>query len=93
MSELLAVGIFLGAYLLIATERSHRVFAALGGAGLMLALGLTDADAAFFAHRTGVDWNVIFLLLAMMVIVGVLRPTVTTSASGSSRSTVSWWPR
>ncbi len=75
MSEVLAVAIFLGAYALIATEKISRVAAALGGAGLMLATGLTDADAAFFAHHTGIDWNVIFLLLGMMVIVGILRPT------------------
>nr|WP_245541751.1 SLC13 family permease [Sporichthya polymorpha] len=75
MSEILAVAIFLGAYALIATEKISRVATALGGAGLMLATGLTDADAAFFAHHTGIDWNVIFLLLGMMVIVGILRPT------------------
>ena len=31
--------------------------------------------AAFFSERTGIDWNVIFLLLGMMVIVGVLKET------------------
>ena len=75
MSELVAVGVFVAAYVLIATERIHRVAAALGGAGVMLALGYTDADAAFFGHTTGIDWNVIFLLLGMMVIVGIMRPT------------------
>jgi Na+/H+ antiporter NhaD/arsenite permease-like protein len=75
VSELAAVVIFVGAYALIATERVHRVAAALGGAGLMLAVGLTDADAAFFAHDSGVDWHVIFLLVGMMVIVGIMRPT------------------
>ena len=41
----------------------------------MLALGITDAHTAFFAEDTGVDWNVIFLLLGMMVIVSVMRDT------------------
>jgi Na+/H+ antiporter NhaD/arsenite permease-like protein len=75
VSELLAVAIFLGAYALIATEKVHRVAAALGGAGLMLATGLTDAEAAFYSHRTGIDWDVIFLLLGMMIIVGVIKQT------------------
>lgn len=75
MSTVLAVIIFVGAYALIATERIHRVAAALGGAALMLALHGTHADAAFFSKESGVDWNVIFLLLGMMVIVGVLRAT------------------
>jgi Na+/H+ antiporter NhaD/arsenite permease-like protein len=68
--------IFLGAYVLIATERwATRTAAALGGAALVLALGISDAHAAFFAEETGVDWNVIFLLLGMMVIVSVMRET------------------
>lgn len=71
----LSVAVFLGAYALIATERVHRVAAALGGAGIMLLIHASDAGAAFFSAETGVDWNVIFLLLGMMVIVGVLRQT------------------
>jgi Na+/H+ antiporter NhaD/arsenite permease-like protein len=70
-----AVVVFTFAYMLIATERIHRVAAALGGAGVMLALGITNAETAFFSRQSGVDWNVIFLLLGMMVIVGVLRQT------------------
>jgi Na+/H+ antiporter NhaD/arsenite permease-like protein len=70
-----AIGVFTVAYVLIATERIHRVTAALGGAGVMLALGITDAQTAFFSTESGIDWNVVFLLLGMMVIVGVLRQT------------------
>ncbi len=66
---------FVTAYVLIATERIHRVAAALGGAAAMVLLGVVDAQVAFFSEETGVDWNVIFLLLGMMVIVGVLRRT------------------
>jgi Na+/H+ antiporter NhaD/arsenite permease-like protein len=66
--------IFLGAYLVIALERPvSRMAAALCGGALVLALGISDAQAAFFSENTGVDWNVVFLLLGMMVIVGVLR--------------------
>ncbi|GAA1287466.1 membrane protein [Planotetraspora silvatica] len=71
----LSVAVFLGAYALIATEKIHRVAAALGGAGIMLLIHASDAGAAFFSKETGVDWNVIFLLLGMMVIVGVLKQT------------------
>ncbi len=66
---------FVAAYVLIATERIHRVAAALGGAAVMVLLGVVDARVAFFSEETGVDWNVIFLLLGMMIIVGVLRRT------------------
>jgi Na+/H+ antiporter NhaD/arsenite permease-like protein len=71
----LAIVIFLGAYVLLATEKVHRTKVALFGAGLMLLLGITDAEHAFFSEETGIEWNVIFLLLGMMIIVSVLRRT------------------
>ncbi|QFY13185.1 hypothetical protein GBF35_47390 [Nonomuraea phyllanthi] len=71
----LALAVFLLAYTLIATEKVHRVAAALGGAGIMLLIHATDAGSAFFDEHSGIDWNVIFLLLGMMVIVGVLKQT------------------
>ncbi|MGH3683048.1 MAG: ArsB/NhaD family transporter, partial [Natronosporangium sp.] len=70
-----AVVVFAAAYALIATERVHRVAAALGGAVVMLVIGATDAEHAFFSEEAGIDWHVIFLLLGMMLIVAVLRRT------------------
>jgi Na+/H+ antiporter NhaD/arsenite permease-like protein len=75
MALWLAVAVFAGAYVLIATERIHRVAAALGGAGIVVAAGILDAHALFYDEATAIDWNVIFLLFGMMVIVGVLRHT------------------
>jgi len=71
----LAVAVFVGAYALIATEKTHRVAAALGGAVLMLLIGAIDAEHAFFSEHSGIDWNVVFLLLGMMLIVSVLKRT------------------
>jgi Na+/H+ antiporter NhaD/arsenite permease-like protein len=70
-----SVAVFTVAYVLIATERIHRVAAALGGAVLMLLIGATDAEHAFFSEQAGIDWNVVFLLLGMMLIVAVLQRT------------------
>ena len=70
-----AVAVFAVAYVLIATEKVHRVAAALGGAVVMLLIGATDAEHAFFSEDAGIDWNVIFLLLGMMLIVAVLKRT------------------
>lgn len=75
LTQVLSVLVFVGAYVLIATERVHRVAAALGGAALMLALGLTDGETAFHSVDAGIDWNVVFLLLGMMIIVGVIKQT------------------
>jgi Na+/H+ antiporter NhaD/arsenite permease-like protein len=71
----LAIAIFATAYALIATEKIHRVAAALGGAVCMLLVGATDAEHAFFSETAGIDWNVVFLLLGMMLIVAVLKRT------------------
>ncbi|KOU63279.1 membrane protein [Streptomyces sp. MMG1533] len=60
---------------MIISEKIHRVAVALGGAGLMLAIGATDDTSAFYSEHAGIDWNVIFLLLGMMMIVGVLKRT------------------
>ncbi|WP_327668076.1 MULTISPECIES: ArsB/NhaD family transporter [unclassified Streptomyces] len=71
----LAIAVFAVVYVLIATEWVHRVAAALGGAVAMLLIRATDAEHAFFSAHAGIDWNVIFLLLGMMLIVAVLKRT------------------
>ena len=68
----LALTIFVVAFVLIATERVHRVAGAVA-AGLMAVLGLVPGSKIFFSEHAGIDWNVIFLLLGMMIIVGVLQ--------------------
>ncbi|MCQ0009993.1 ArsB/NhaD family transporter [Actinomadura madurae] len=75
MQATAAIIIFVCAYVMIASEKVHRTAVALGGAGLMLLLHVTDAEDAFFSPESGIDWNVVFLLLGMMVIVSVLRRT------------------
>lgn len=68
-----AIGVFVAAYVLIATEKMSRVTVTLTGAALMVLIGATDGDAILFSRDTGVDWNVIFLLLGMMMVVGIAR--------------------
>ncbi|QWF84156.1 SLC13 family permease [Amycolatopsis sp. CA-230715] len=75
MSAAIAITVFVIAYVFIATEKVPKMVAALAGAGVVLATGVVEADDAFYSHDTGIDWDVIFLLLGMMIIVGVLRRT------------------
>ncbi|MBJ7356514.1 ArsB/NhaD family transporter [Nocardioides sp.] len=75
MDAVLAVTVFVGAYAFLVADRVHRTKVALVGAGLVLLLHISDAEAAFFDEESGVEWNVVFLLLGMMVIVSVLRQT------------------
>lgn len=70
-----ATFIFLAAYGLIASEKVNRVAVVCAGAAVMVLIGATDASSAFYSHETGIDWNVIFLLLGMMIIVGVIHKT------------------
>jgi Na+/H+ antiporter NhaD/arsenite permease-like protein len=75
MGAVVAVAIFLGAYALIATDKVDRTAVALAAAGLMLAFRLLTGEDAFHSERLGIEWEVIFLLLGMMLIVAVLQQT------------------
>ena len=75
MSAVVAVVVFLAAYVLIATERVPKTVVALVGAGIVVALGVSTSEDIFYSAETGIDWDVIFLLLGMMIIVGILRRT------------------
>ncbi|HEY5979627.1 MAG TPA: ArsB/NhaD family transporter [Microlunatus sp.] len=71
----LALGVFATAYIVIVTERFSRTAVALLGAAAMVVIGSVRGHDIFFSEDTGIDWNVIFLLFGMMVIVGILRQT------------------
>lgn len=66
-----SAAIFVGTYVLIASERVHRTLAALLGAVAILLVHLLSQEEAFHA----VDFNVIFLLMSMMIVVGILKKT------------------
>ena len=70
-----ATVIFLLAYAVIVSEKIHKTIIALFGAGLMLVLKILEQHEAFHVEEFGVDWNVIFLLISMMVIINLMRPT------------------
>ena len=75
LGPLLALTIFVVAFWFIATERADKVKTVLVAAGLMTLLGLVPGARVFYSEHEGIDWNVIFLLLGMMVIVGVIKQT------------------
>lgn len=70
-----AVVVFVVAYALIASDRVNKTLVALTGAGVVVVLGVVESADAFYSQETGIDWDVIFLLFGMMIIVGVLRQT------------------
>ena len=74
-SLMLALLIFVLCYVLIMTERLHKTIVALFGAAVMIGLGVVSQEEAFYSHEFGVDYNVVFLLIGMMVIINIVRET------------------
>jgi Na+/H+ antiporter NhaD/arsenite permease-like protein len=70
-----AVAVFVIAYAFIAADRVNKTVVALTGAAAVVILPVISSDDIFYSRKTGIDWDVIFLLLGMMIIVSVLRQT------------------
>ncbi len=66
---------FVVCYVLITTDRFNKTKVALAGAILMFFLPLISSEDVFYSRDTGVNWDVLFLLLGMMIIVSVVRQT------------------
>jgi len=75
LAPVAAILIFVVAFVLLATEKVHRVAVVLGAAAVMTVLGLVPGEEVFYSRHAGIDWDVIFLLLGMMIIVGVVKQT------------------
>jgi Na+/H+ antiporter NhaD/arsenite permease-like protein len=70
-----AIAVFVVAYAFIISERFNQTKVALVGAGLMVCLPVIDSPDVFYSQDSGIDWDVIFLMLGMMMIVSILRQT------------------
>lgn len=69
---IIAIAIFVGCYFFIATEKINKIVVALAGAVIYIAFGFIPQDLAFSHY---IDWNVIFLLIGMMIMVGIIKST------------------
>ncbi len=70
-----ATAIFILVYGLIVTEKIHKTILAIVGAATMIILRIVTQEDAFHNIELGVDWNVIFLLISMMIIINIMKPT------------------
>jgi len=68
---IIGTAIFLVVYFCIVSGKIHRTVAAVLGGMLMILLKIVPQDKAFLY----VDWNVVFLLVGMMIIVAVIGKT------------------
>ena len=71
----MATAIFILAYALIISEKVHKTILAIFGSALMIVLGIVTQEDAFHSMELGIDWNVIFLLVSMMIIINIMKPT------------------
>lgn len=67
-----AVVIFLVIYAFIITEKVNRAVIALVGGLLMVIFGMVDLKTAYEHH---IEWETIFLLIGMMILVGITNKT------------------
>jgi Na+/H+ antiporter NhaD/arsenite permease-like protein len=66
-----ALAIFVATYLLFLNDKLNRTVVVLAGAALFLVLHIVDQEKAFLA----IDWNVIFFIIFMMLIIGITKTT------------------
>jgi len=71
----IATAIFILAYAVIVTDKIHKTIIALFGAALVLGLKILEQHEAFNSQEFGIDYNVIFLLISMMIIINIIRET------------------
>ena len=69
--SIIALTIFFLAFIMISTEIISKTITALLGAGIYIIFGFIGQNDAV-RH---IDWNVIFLLIGMMIIVGITKRT------------------
>lgn len=68
---IIALAIFFIVYVIMTTEIFNKTVAVLLGGSLFIILGIVSQEKAF----EEIDWNVIFLLIGMMIIVGITKRT------------------
>lgn len=68
----LATAIFATAYCVIISEKVHKTKVALLGAALMIGLPILTQHDAFHTEKFGIDYNVVFLLISMMMLVHIM---------------------
>ncbi len=68
---LLALAIFGVTYILIITEWINKMLAAMMGGFAIILTGIVSQDVALHS----IDWNVIFFLIGMMLVISVMRQT------------------
>ncbi len=70
-----AAVIFVLTFVAIVSEKVHKTKVALFAAALMIALPIVSQEEAFHSSEFGIDYNVVFLLISMMILVNIISRT------------------
>ncbi len=70
-----ATTIFTLSYIAIISDKIHKTKVVIVGASLMLVCNVLTQHEAFYEEALGIDYNVIFLLIGMMIIVNIFSKT------------------
>ena len=70
-----ATALFFVALAIIVSEKIHKTIVAVFAASLMIIFKILHQHEAFHVEELGVDWNDVFLLINMMIIINLMRPT------------------
>lgn len=65
----------MGSFAIIATDKVHKTIVALTAAAVLMLLGIVEQQESFFLQDLGIDFNVIFLLIGMMIVVNIAMKT------------------
>lgn len=71
----IATSVFFISYAVIISEKVHKTKVALFGAAVILITKVLLQHEALYDLDLGVDWNVIFLLISMMIIINIMMKT------------------
>ncbi|HOV14288.1 MAG TPA: ArsB/NhaD family transporter [Spirochaetota bacterium] len=69
--QIIGLIVFVAVYICLSTDIINKTIISLLGGALFVLMGVLDQEKAFHI----IDWNVIFLLMSMMVIVGIIKKT------------------
>jgi len=70
-----SVIVFLGCCVMIAIEKINKILIVLGGTVFFLLCGIIENYGKESPFRTYIDWNVIFLFIGVMLMLGVIKRT------------------
>jgi len=72
---IISLVVFLGCCIVIATEKINKLMVVLAGAVFFMITRIVPNNSEFSPFKAFIDWNVIFLFIGIMLMMGVIKKT------------------